>query len=226
MKELLVGNAPCSWGTLEHQDQSQAIPFDPNAGRTGGDGLHRNGVGRLGLHAHRPGAAERGTGEAESRGDAGRVCAGGDEESAAHAEGVASGREDGAADRRGGDHAGAVPGAGRRQRAPIRVRTKLAGRVRPSDGLSKDEWKTFAGGADRIARAVFDETGLRTVFHHHCAGYVETPDEIATLLELDQPGAAGTGVRRRPLRSRHGPRGDATWSPRSIASRSASGTST
>ena len=27
MKELLVGNAPCSWGTLEHQDQSQAIPF-------------------------------------------------------------------------------------------------------------------------------------------------------------------------------------------------------
>ncbi len=28
MKELLVGNAPCSWGTLEHQDQSKAIPFD------------------------------------------------------------------------------------------------------------------------------------------------------------------------------------------------------
>src|ERR1039457_7107191 len=26
MNELLVGNAPCSWGTLEHQDQSQAIP--------------------------------------------------------------------------------------------------------------------------------------------------------------------------------------------------------
>ena len=28
MKELLVGNAPCSWGTLEHQDQSQSIPFN------------------------------------------------------------------------------------------------------------------------------------------------------------------------------------------------------
>ena len=26
MKELLVGNAPCSWGSLEHQDLSQAIP--------------------------------------------------------------------------------------------------------------------------------------------------------------------------------------------------------
>ena len=28
MRELLVGNAPCSWGTLEHQDQSQSIPFN------------------------------------------------------------------------------------------------------------------------------------------------------------------------------------------------------
>ena len=28
MKELLVGNAPCSWGTLEHQDQSQSIPYN------------------------------------------------------------------------------------------------------------------------------------------------------------------------------------------------------
>src|SRR3974390_1791828 len=28
MKKLLVGNAPCSWGTLEHQDTSQQVPFD------------------------------------------------------------------------------------------------------------------------------------------------------------------------------------------------------
>jgi sugar phosphate isomerase/epimerase len=27
MKKLLVGNAPCSWGTMEHQDQSKAIPY-------------------------------------------------------------------------------------------------------------------------------------------------------------------------------------------------------
>ena len=67
------------------------------------------------------------------------------------------------------------------------ARTHLAGRVPASAGLSKDEWKTFAGGADRIARAVHEETGLCTVFHHHCAGYVETPDEIATLLDLTSP---------------------------------------
>ena len=28
MKKLLVGNAPCSWGTLENQDKSQQIPFN------------------------------------------------------------------------------------------------------------------------------------------------------------------------------------------------------
>jgi inosose dehydratase len=71
------------------------------------------------------------------------------------------------------------------------VRTKIAGRVTPQDGLSLAEWKTFAAGANQIARAVFDETGLRTVFHHHCAGYVETPEEIATLLELTDPQRLG-----------------------------------
>ena len=28
MKELLVGNAPCSWGMLENQDKSKAIQFN------------------------------------------------------------------------------------------------------------------------------------------------------------------------------------------------------
>ena len=70
-------------------------------------------------------------------------------------------------------------------------RTKMAGRVTPEIGLSVAEWKNFAGGANQVARAVFDETGLRTVFHHHCAGYVETPEEIATLLELTDPQRLG-----------------------------------
>ena len=28
MKKMLVGNAPCSWGTLENQDKSQVVPFN------------------------------------------------------------------------------------------------------------------------------------------------------------------------------------------------------
>jgi inosose dehydratase len=58
-------------------------------------------------------------------------------------------------------------------------------------GLSHDEWATYARGAERVARAVRDETGLRTVFHHHCAGFVETPDEIARFLELTDPSLVG-----------------------------------
>ncbi|MCL4850439.1 MAG: TIM barrel protein, partial [Bryobacteraceae bacterium] len=65
------------------------------------------------------------------------------------------------------------------------------GRITPEMGLSVEEWRTFAGGAHRLGRMVLEETGLRTVFHHHCAGYVETPDEIARFLELTDPGAVG-----------------------------------
>jgi len=70
-------------------------------------------------------------------------------------------------------------------------RTRLAGRVTRAAGLSPAEWRVFASGADQLAGAVFEETGLRTVFHHHCAGFVETPDETATLLELTNPQSLG-----------------------------------
>ena len=70
-------------------------------------------------------------------------------------------------------------------------RTLHAGRVRPEMGLSDAEWTVFASGADRVARAVKEQTGLPTVFHHHCAGYVEIGDEIAKLLALTDPSLLG-----------------------------------
>ncbi|MBI4889463.1 MAG: TIM barrel protein [Acidobacteria bacterium] len=73
----------------------------------------------------------------------------------------------------------------------VAERTRNAGRIQPGMGLSDEEWKVFAEGANLVARSVLKETGLRTVFHHHCAGYVETPDEIARLLELTDPEALG-----------------------------------
>ena len=73
----------------------------------------------------------------------------------------------------------------------IPERAKNAGRVLPEMGLSDADWATFAQGAEGVARAVRDETGLRTVFHHHCAGYVETPDEIARLMDMTDPSVLG-----------------------------------
>ncbi len=73
----------------------------------------------------------------------------------------------------------------------IPERTQNAGRVTPAMGLSAEEWKVFAEGANELARKVKAEAGLRTVFHHHCAGYVETPDEVAKLLQSTDPDALG-----------------------------------
>jgi len=71
------------------------------------------------------------------------------------------------------------------------TRTQNAGRITSEMGLKKEEWRIFARGAERIAGTVLAETGLQTVFHHHCAGYVETPDEIAQLLDLVDPSLLG-----------------------------------
>ena len=58
-------------------------------------------------------------------------------------------------------------------------------------GLTEEEWHIFAVGVNYVAREVKTKTGLRTVFHHHCAGYVETPLEIDQLLALTDPSLVG-----------------------------------
>lgn len=62
-------------------------------------------------------------------------------------------------------------------------RTSCAGRIQPGQGLTAAAWKPYGQRVDLVARQVLEETGLRSVFHHHCAGYVETVDEINSLLE-------------------------------------------
>lgn len=71
------------------------------------------------------------------------------------------------------------------------MRTQHAGRITPEMGLDQEEWESFAAGASGIARAVRDETGLPTAFHHHCAGYVETPTEIDQFLGRTDPDLIG-----------------------------------
>ncbi len=73
----------------------------------------------------------------------------------------------------------------------IPARTKNVGRITPDLGLTKDEWKIFSIGANELAKIVKDETGLKTVFHHHCGGYVETPEEINILMNLTEPDLLG-----------------------------------
>lgn len=71
------------------------------------------------------------------------------------------------------------------------VRTAHAGRTNHEMSLTDKQWKVFARGAEKVAAAVRSETGLRTVFHHHCAGFVERPDEVSRLLDMTNPDLLG-----------------------------------
>jgi inosose dehydratase len=191
MKELLVGNAPCSWGTLEFEETKEAkqVPFDRMLDELAVAGYTGTELGDWGYMPTDPSVLRN---EIAKRNLVmlGAFVPVAMKYPAAHAAGVANAVKTARllaavastpapylvlADNNGTDP----------------VRTKMAGRVTPELGLSLAEWKTFASGANQIARAVYDETGLRTVFHHHCAGYVETPEEIATLLLLTDPQRLG-----------------------------------
>ena len=71
------------------------------------------------------------------------------------------------------------------------IRETHAGRITPDQGLNDAQWTRFADGANAIARAVREATGLRTVFHPHCGGYVETPAEIDALMARTDPALVG-----------------------------------
>ena len=185
MKKLLVGNAPCSWGTLEHQDTSQQVPFDHMLDELVETGYTGTELGDWGYMPTDP-VKLREEITRRTLVMLGAFVPVAMKYSSTHADGVAIALKTAQllsevastpepflvlSDDNGTDP----------------IRTKMAGRVTPDIGLKPEEWKTFADGANQIARAVFNETGLRTVFHHHCAGYVETPEEISRLLELTGP---------------------------------------
>jgi inosose dehydratase len=73
----------------------------------------------------------------------------------------------------------------------VAARERNAGRITASDGLSESGRVTFAKGAERVARAVRDVAGLRTVFHPHCGGYIETPGEIDDVMRRTDPSLLG-----------------------------------
>ncbi|MEO5782340.1 MAG: TIM barrel protein, partial [Ginsengibacter sp.] len=73
----------------------------------------------------------------------------------------------------------------------VKERTENAGRITNEQSLSSEQMKIFARGAEKIAQAVKDKFEMRTVFHHHCAGYIETPAEIDALMNATDPALLG-----------------------------------
>lgn len=75
--------------------------------------------------------------------------------------------------------------------AGLPAREQNAGRIGPAQQLAAEQWEVFTAGVERIARAVRQESGLRTVFHHHGGGLVETPAEVEILMERTDPQLVG-----------------------------------
>jgi inosose dehydratase len=188
---LRVGNAPCSWGTLEFEEaKGEQITFDrmlDELAQTGYTGTE------LGDWGYMPTDPARLRAELEKR----RLVMLGAfvpvalKDPSTHQPGI-----DNAVKTARLLAAVASPDAKpylvlADNNGSVAERTRNAGRITGGLGLSAAEWRTFAEGANRIGQAVLNETGLRTVFHHHCAGYVETPDEISRFLELTNPATIG-----------------------------------
>lgn len=69
-------------------------------------------------------------------------------------------------------------------------RMAIAGRATEKDGFTPAQWEDAAKLIACITKSAA-EIGVRSVFHHHAGTYVETPGEVARLLELTDPNLLG-----------------------------------
>jgi inosose dehydratase len=193
MMDIRVANAPCSWGALEFEGLGGGIAYGQMLDELRATGYTGSELGDWGYMPTEPAVLKE---ELRRRELAlvGAFVPVTLKYPDAHARGEADALKvarllSAAADSGAGDRFPLVILADANGADPLR--TKYAGRVTAEMGLSTAEWQTFASGAERIARVVRAETGLLTAFHHHCAGYVETPAEIARLLDMTDPDLLG-----------------------------------
>lgn len=71
------------------------------------------------------------------------------------------------------------------------IRNNNAGRIKPQHMMNAEAGKFFAERAEELARAVREESGLRTVLHHHVGTWVETPQEAEYFLDQTDPHLVG-----------------------------------
>ncbi|MFB3786039.1 MAG: TIM barrel protein [bacterium] len=187
MPSIRIANAPCSWGVLEFDLEGKAAGYAQVLDEMAASGYQGTELGDWGFMPTDPSILRR---ELERRGLA--LLGAFVPVALANPEALAEGVDTSLRVARLLAAAGESPFLVLADdNGQVADRTRNAGRIRPGHGLNSIQWKTFAQGANHIARAVHNETGLRTVFHHHCAGYVETPAEVERLLELTDPDVIG-----------------------------------
>ncbi|MCU0256902.1 MAG: sugar phosphate isomerase/epimerase, partial [Vicinamibacterales bacterium] len=176
---IKVANAPCSWGVLEFEGLGEAAGFAQVLDEMAATGYEGTELGDWGFmptdsvtlreELSRRGLALLGAFVPVRLADAATHAAG--VETAVRTARLLAAASDERpvivlADENGSDAA----------------RTSRAGRIGRGDSLPDEAWRTFAAGAERVAREVRAAAGLRTVFHPHCAGFVEAPWELDELM--------------------------------------------
>jgi inosose dehydratase len=185
---IRIANAPCSWGVLEFELEGKAAGFEQVLDEISETGYEGTELGDWGFMPTNPARLKK---ELDNRKLAmlGAFVPVFLKDKTKHQAGIDAAIRT----------ARLMADAGYRdafiiladENGSVKERTLHAGRVTKSMGLSDDDWKNFAEGANLLALQVKRQTGLRTVFHHHCAGYVETPGEIDQLMTLTDPKLVG-----------------------------------
>ncbi|MCA1562247.1 MAG: TIM barrel protein [Acidobacteria bacterium] len=186
--EIRIANAPCSWGVLEFSAHAPTYGSADVLDEIASTGYQGTELGDWGFMPTDP-AALRDELKRRALTLVGGFVPVALADAGAHAAGVATAVRTASLMRDAG-HADAfivladdTDGNNRR--------TAVAGRVTLGDGLSPDQWDVAAQGAAAVARAVGEQTGLRTVIHPHCGSFVETEAEIDALLGRIDPELLG-----------------------------------
>lgn len=185
---IRVANAPCSWGILEFDRSTPAASYTQVLDQIHQSGYAGTELGDWGFMPTDPGRLRQEMARRNLRLVGGFVpvpLA----DPATHADGVNTAVRTARLLRDAGGFDAVVVLSDDNGR--IEERERCAGRIRPEQGLSPQQWATFADGAMRVARAVREEAGLRTVFHEHCGGYIETEAEIDELMARTDPTLLG-----------------------------------
>jgi inosose dehydratase len=185
---IQVANAPCSWGVLEFAGALEPAGYNTvldEIRSTGYDGTELGDWGFMPTEPRRLGAELA----ARNLQLVGAFVPIAFADPAAHEPGAAIAVRTAALMRDAGANDAFIVLSD--DNAAVPEREQHAGRITPSQGLSNEQWQTFTAGVDRVATMVFNATGLRTVFHPHCGGYVETPAEIDELMRRTDASRVG-----------------------------------
>ncbi len=191
MSTIRVANAPCSWGTIEGFGES--VPWRQMLDELVETGYEGTELGDLGYLPSEPGALR------EALTSRGLVMLGGFEAVPLTRDGIVRERRERLLEI--ARLLAAVADVGEPGRPPWFIladdasddpeRFAKAGRITAAEGLDASLRRRFAANATEVARLVQGETGLRTLYHHHCAHHVETPDEVDAFLDATDPSLIG-----------------------------------